>query len=316
MTSHLTSQIVQLLYRNTPSFNLAHVVSEMCKTFSLADGHDHNLTWDCDDIALLDLNSTRLVIGFSDNILGTHAACVTVAVGQSPQPGCAPLTKNMQLSLCRRVTDLINQRYQSDVQQTRSLDQPLTVDLIDAVVDALYQSNKPDDQPLKLTHDLDTPDASAQISVAGPNDMDRLMGRLTSELMTRPPNLIARAIASASPMTRQNSSSPAYPLDTTKAMKSGSSLFWSRTKSMELASGNYKNQNTLQLERRAFSNELKAVRAALYTAEVSQNSGTRLISEKAKLAYLTLAALSHGLTDAVLSRRDTTHRLTGSRIEH
>ena len=317
MHSVLTSQVTQLFYCAVPNLNFAHVVGELYETLAHIGGPARVLTWDCDDIALLDFDAARVVIGLSENMPGPHAACVTVAIGQSPLDSPSQLAEPDQIALGQHAIDLINQHCPCDVQRTCAIDQPLTADLVDALVDTLYQpSDTLAHQSQPTMQGGEIPDVAPQESAEEPGDMERLIRRLSSELVTRTPSIISRAIASAAPKSRKlaepwhpktiSSESPATDVDLThapKAIKSRAGFLWGKAKAGQAAARKDEALGTGVASRRASSAELRAVRAALYADDFAQNRGTKRISEKTKLAYQTLTGLSHSFVSAVSNRR-------------
>ena len=315
--SVLTGQVTQLLYCAAPNLNFAHIVGELYEILLLNCPVTHVLTWDCDDIALLDFDAARVVIGFSENMPGPHAACVTVAVGQSPLADSTLLVNADQIALGQQITDVINQHYLCDAQRTCATDQPLTADLVDAVVETLYQPQNPmSDQGKPLVRTGGSQEVAPEKINDEPGEMERLMRRLSTELVTRTPSIITRAIASAVPKTRKvadpghrqiaSAESGETAVDLTqvsKAAKSSASFLWGKAKAGQAAARKAEALGTAVATRPASSAELRAVRAALYADDFAQSRGVTRISAKTKLAYHALTDLSHGFVKAVSNRR-------------
>ena len=325
MHSVLPSQVTQILYLGVPNFNFAHVVRDVCDAVTPVDGPAPRLTWDCDDIALLDFHAARVVIGFSENIPGPHATCVTVAIGESPQAGSALLDKAAQFKLCQHITDLINHRSQSDAQHSHAIDQPVTPDLIDQLADGLFiplTAVSGDPQVGTITDRL--PDPSSQTQSPEHGDIDRLMRRLSSELVARAPSIISRAIASASPNTRklaasaltESATSRADMLGTQKAAKSKAGLFWAKAKPGQSHDSANDAANAGPATHSISSNELAAVRAALYAADAARPAGPKRLVTQTRFALKTLTDLSHSLTSAVTDKRRTEGRAPKDGVKH
>jgi hypothetical protein len=331
MSAILTSEVTQLLYRVAPQLNFAQVVGELHKALHEPNCPNPVLTWDCDDIALLDFNAARVVIGYSENLPGEHVACLTIAVGQSPLRQAATLAKPDQDILCHSITERLQQRFPSDTLQTQTIDQPLTPDLIDRVVDALFQPaiEAPAPEAIITASEPKPEPAAIMPSIAEPSDMDRLMNRLSSELTARTPSIISRAIASASPKARATAAqdragaaseavrgSHENSLAVAAKGKIVGSLFWRKAPQLPTESQAV-TQPTKNQPRRTSSTELKAVREALYADDHARGFGGGLLSgslvaAQTKQALLVLAALPSGLASSVAGlRRSENVRISG-----
>ena len=331
MTAVLTSQVTQLLYRVTPILNFAQIVGDLRHAFVSKAGEAPTLTWDCDDIALLDFGAARIVIGFSEKLPGPNIACLTVAIGQSPLQNDADLTAADQFLLSEAVTERLSQRFPSDAQRSQTLTHPfpLTSDLIDHVVDALFQQDGDKSRP-----EIAAPAAPLSVDIAPtpvggePSDMERLMHRLSSELTARTPSLISRAIASATPRGRKTAAKGrATPFtepvvsdaetrpEIEKTPKARGRLFWSKTSASHQAAHPDPVQSPPQARKAASSSELKAVRDALYAQDMSKGqSGTR-IAAQTRHALQSLTALPLSLAAVLADRRRGT-AMIGNRIKH
>ena len=228
------------------------------------------------------------------------------------QTGSAWSYKAEQFKLCQHVTDLINHRSQSDAQHNHTIDQPLTSDLIDQLAEGLFKSLTAvsGDPQVKTMADR-LPDPSAQTQSPEHDAMDRLMRRLSSELVARAPNIISRAIASAAPETRklaasaltENSTSRADKPDTQMAAKSKARLFWAKAKPNQLQGSANDAENAGPVVRSISSNELAAVRAALCASDAARPAGPMRLVIQTRFAFKTLTDLSHSLTSAVANKR-------------
>lgn len=336
MTIAFTSHISQLLYRAAPACNFAQVIGELRDAFTPENSTAPALTWDCDDIALLDFNTARVVIGFSDNLPGAHAACFTVATGQSPLEYAAQLESADQDLLCQSIISRLERRFPSDARDTQILEQALTADLIDRVVDDLFTK---DDLPLnalpiKIVDPVQPPSDNAEPAmintVTEPGDMDRLLQRLSTELTARTPSLISRAIASVSPRPRgaapvdQSSAQPTAAKDegTAAALSCGRStaslargLFRIKAKTAAAGGDDFLPQTGGRTPHLTSSTELKAVRDALYATDASSASVGRIVAQS-KHTLQILAALPGGLANAVIDLRRGQTMRNDNKIRH
>jgi hypothetical protein len=165
-----TSTLAQLLFTASPAMNFAHVVGELDQVLSRYPAERRALSWDCDDVAIFDLDGSRIVLGYSNHLRGPHVACLTVSVGHGPrQAAPAPLAER-RAALCRKITDRLTSRYPVDSIAWHETESPVTPDLIDSMIEKL-----PGTEPRHLP-------------VRPAEDIDRLMARMTVELETRQTN--------------------------------------------------------------------------------------------------------------------------------
>lgn len=132
-----TSTIAQLLFVKPPRLNFAHMVGELDCALARCPTQSHRLTWDCEDIALFDLDDARIVLGYAERPGHGHGACLTASVGPRPgSDGRSPLLKRSE-AMCRLIVDRIQSRFQADAILWHQSDQPLTSELLDAMTEEL-----------------------------------------------------------------------------------------------------------------------------------------------------------------------------------
>ena len=318
MSVSLTSHVSQLLYRASPACNFAQVIGELRDAYTYGYSAAPVLTWDCDDIALLDFNAARVVIGFSDNLPGAYAACFTVATGQSPVEYAARLESADQDQLCQAITSRLEGHFPCDAQASQIIDQALTADLIDRVVDAMFATDA-------SAADVPSPAQSLPVqtkpaltnTVTDPGDMDRLLQRLSTELTARTPSLISRAIASVSARPRDAGSvdqsfSPAAMITTEGTAPAGPrvggtasfgrGLFRVTSKGPAADGAGAPQQAAVRAPRRTSPTEMQAVRDALYAADTNSAPIGRIIAQSRHTLQI-LAALPGGIANAVVDLR-------------
>ena len=336
MAAVLTSQVTQLLYRVTPILNFAQIVGDLQHAFVSKAGVSPTLTWDCDDIALLDFGAARIVIGFSEKLPAPNVACLTVAIGQSPLQNDADLTAADQFLLSEAVTERLLQRFPSDAQRSQTLTHPLplTSDLIDHVVDALFQQDSDKSNP-EIAAPA-TPVSAALVSAViaptsaqnEPGDIERLMHRLSSELTARTPGLISRAIASATPQGRKAAAKAPATSVTEPGVSDAEAnpkiekmprvkgrLFWSKNSASPQVAPQNPIQSPSQVRKAASSSELKAVREALYAQDMSDVQSGGRIAAQTRHAVQAITALPLSLASVLADRRRGA-AMIGNRIKH
>lgn len=331
MSASPTSFVSQLLYRVPPVCNFAQVIGELRDACTHESSAAPVLTWDCDDIALLDFNTARVVIGFSDNLPGVHAACFTVATGQSAVDGAARLETADQDLLCQSIVSRLERRFPSDAKNAQIIEHALTADLIDRVVDDLFAKGNTDFEPTHPAQSLPALSEPALTNtVTEPGDMDRLLQRLSTELTARTPSLISRAIASVSvrprsadlvdqghakpPMGTSEGAVPTGPRVGGTATV-GRGLFRLKSKLTAAQDADSPRQMGGHAARRASSSELKAVRDALYATDTSSAPMGRIVAQSRQTLQI-LTALPGGIASAVSDLRRGDTMRAGNKIRH
>lgn len=172
MSDNATSTIAQLLFVKQPELNFAHVVSELDSALARYPADRRALSWDCDDVAVFDLDGSRIVLGYADDLQGAHRACLSVSVGRGPTARVNDPLARRRGTLCRMITERISSRYPIDAILWHEIDRPVTPEMIDQMTDDL--------PPVEASP---VPGAPATGSTAV--DIDRLMARMSVELETR-----------------------------------------------------------------------------------------------------------------------------------
>lgn len=164
--SDSSSTLAQMLFKGKPELNFAHVVGELDTALARYPASRRSLGWDCDDLAIFDLDGARIVLAYCDDLDGPHSACLTVAVGHGPlNNGASSLAKH-RAAFCRKITDRLALRHRPDTVLWQEVDAPVTADLINSLVDHLPE------------HDLHAP-------VEEETAVDRLLARMSVELNSR-----------------------------------------------------------------------------------------------------------------------------------
>lgn len=160
MNSAPQSTIAQLLFASVPSKPFPALVRDLDAALARIGG-DRRVTWDHDDMVFLDMDGTRVGLGFVDDLDNGHAACLTISVG--PQPGTGEgIDPARHASLCERIAGRVAENLEASQVIWHHVSEPVTVDLVDALIDALPAAERTAGAaPEPVTEDL----------------VDRLLGR-------------------------------------------------------------------------------------------------------------------------------------------
>ena len=262
-----TSRVTQLLYESVPNLDFGRLITSLSQSFVANNGIRPVLTWDCDDIVVLDIAEVRVVIGFCDQLSGLHPVCVTVAVEETTQAAVHGIAET---TLGLFIIDYLKIHYPTEQLRSYRVDHAATPDLIDHLIDVLngQDATAPSKSGDDRLHGL-----GPQVPEAV--DMDRLLHKFSSELTSRAPNLITRAIASATKSGRD---------DGEPAPKAKSGLFWRKGKPVSPMAALAQGRRTSATP--AHSGELKAVRDALYSADASSGGRSFTTTKRALMALI------------------------------
>lgn len=131
------SVIAQLLYSARPTIRFAAVVDDLNRVLLRCEAQRRVLHWDCDDIAMIDIDGARLLLGYGDCPSPDHATCLTVSVG--PAPGDPPRSPILQRtgSFCRTIVDSIETGWPADLVLWQRIDGAMTPERRDDLLERL-----------------------------------------------------------------------------------------------------------------------------------------------------------------------------------
>ena len=152
MSSKTPSTIAQLLFSSVPTKPFAALVRDLDAALARIGG-ERETTWDHDDIVFMDMDGTRVGMSFADDLDNGHAACLTISVGPAPT-ATGPFDPDRHASLCDRIASRAAQSLGADQVIQHRVTEPVTVDLIDALIDALPPAERKPVPPEPVTEDL------------------------------------------------------------------------------------------------------------------------------------------------------------------
>lgn len=137
MEKQAYGSVVAMEFRTRPSINFADIVEEFDIAFQMVDSRKRSLTWDCDDIAIIDRDSLRVALGWLPGKGPGAAWHLVVAVGMAPHAR----NEKMDLGSIRFLADRIVERTKDYLPFSAVMHgdahQPISADLIDTVFDLL-----------------------------------------------------------------------------------------------------------------------------------------------------------------------------------
>ena len=136
MTTSHSGTIAQLLYAQKHQLNFAQIVGDLHALLMLFAGPHLIFEWDCDDIALFDLSSTRIALGWDTNPGKGYSACLTVSVGSATEPTSPPFNNGHE-EMCSRLVERLHKEFPALTILWHQTNEHLTADLIDRLVEEL-----------------------------------------------------------------------------------------------------------------------------------------------------------------------------------
>lgn len=136
MSHPLNSTIAQMVYLNPQTLNFARIVKELEAVLSRLNGNNVLITWDCDDLVMFDLVTTRIALAWNDRPGKGFGGCLTVSVGPTPADAANAGDPGHDV-LCSRLAERIQNRFPPDAILWHQAPGVVRAELIDALADAL-----------------------------------------------------------------------------------------------------------------------------------------------------------------------------------
>lgn len=138
----LSNTVAQLLFTAPPALNFARLVNDLGAAFRNCPAEGRTLAWDHDDLAILDVQGSRIILGWVTDLAGAHRACLSVGVGHGPGPG-APGLAARQATVARMIVERVSGRYLPDAVLWHETNDRLDADLIDRLTEAQEPAPQP-----------------------------------------------------------------------------------------------------------------------------------------------------------------------------
>jgi len=137
MQSTPKSSIAQLLFTRHPLPNFAAIVNELDTALERCPAERRGLTWDCEDVVMLQLDDTRVVLSNSEAPGNGFLSCLSIAVGPNAIDAPESALTRRHEGLCRMIADGVQQRYPVEAILWHQAESPVTPDTLDDLLDAL-----------------------------------------------------------------------------------------------------------------------------------------------------------------------------------
>jgi hypothetical protein len=172
MQNATTSTIAQLFFVRPPVLNFARLVADLNDGLRDCPVSDRRLTWDHDDIAIFDLEDSRITVSYVEDLDGPHAACLSLSVGFAEDADPHSPIGRRQSAIARVMVDRITTRFPPDDVQWIETEAVVTSDIIDGLIELVHGKPAPQEDAVRPL-----PDRIA------PADYDRILDELEGRLL-------------------------------------------------------------------------------------------------------------------------------------
>lgn len=137
MSDSQKSSIAQLLYKRHPQFNFAKLVGELDTQLDRCPSTHRSMVWDCEDVAIFEIDDTRIIFGHTEANNAGYQTCLTIAVGPKCDGAEPSAVSRRQDGLCQLIAERMQERYPTDGIMWHETMGPITSEMIDNLNDSL-----------------------------------------------------------------------------------------------------------------------------------------------------------------------------------
>lgn len=140
MDTQSFGSVVAMEFRRRPSIAFADIVEEFDIAFQVVDSRTRALTWDCDDIALIDRDGVRVALGWLPGGEQGQPWHLVVAVGAAPGAGKDKIDPASFRFIADRIVERSRDYLPVNAVLHGEASQPVGAELVDTVFDLLRMS--------------------------------------------------------------------------------------------------------------------------------------------------------------------------------
>lgn len=131
------STIAQFVFDRDPALNLGLLVKELDAALERSGAGRRNITWDCDDVAILDLDAVRFTLSYTGEAAIGLPASLMISVGPGPNRQHDPADRGRYEGLCHLIAERLRARFAPRETLWHQVAGPVTTDLVDDLFDRL-----------------------------------------------------------------------------------------------------------------------------------------------------------------------------------
>lgn len=144
--------IAQFLFDHDPALDLPQLVNELDMALQKSGSGTRRITWDCDDLALIDVDEARFALSYADSGPDMSRRSLMISVG--PTPGAdGSFDGERHSALCHSIAERLRERFAPEQTLWHNVKGPVTADLIDDLFDRLPEFEATPKRPIDLRSD-------------------------------------------------------------------------------------------------------------------------------------------------------------------
>lgn len=141
--------IAQFVFDHDPALDLPRLVGELDTALQKSGAGQRRITWDCDDLAFIDVDDARFALGYADATGKDDRRSLMVSVGPPPD-GSADFDGDRHAALCQSIAARLRDRFAPEHTVWHNVKGPVTTDLIDDLFDRLPEFDATPKRPNDL----------------------------------------------------------------------------------------------------------------------------------------------------------------------
>lgn len=131
------STIAQFVFDRDPALNLGLLVKELDGALERSGAGRRVVTWDCDDVAFLDLDAVRFTLSYTGEHVAGLPASLMISVGPGPNRRHDPADRRRYEDLCHLLANRLRARFAPRETLWHQVAGPVTAELVDDLFDRL-----------------------------------------------------------------------------------------------------------------------------------------------------------------------------------
>lgn len=152
MTSNSYGSVVAMEFKARPSLSFGDIVEEFDVAFQMVDSRTRSLTWESEDVAIIDRDYVRVAMGWLPSDKRGQPWHLIIAVGCSPTEDLDKIEMSSYDFLADRILDRTNEFLPSTAVLRGEASQPIAPALVETLFDLLRTDTT------ELPGDTDTPE--------------------------------------------------------------------------------------------------------------------------------------------------------------
>lgn len=143
--------IAQFVFDHDPALDLPVLVNELDQALQKSGAGQRRITWDCDDLALIDVDDARFALSYADAETGAGAPQRSLMISVGPTPGIdGDFDSERHSDLCHGIAERLRLRFAPEHTVWHNVKGPVTPDLIDDLFDRLPEFDATPKRPSDL----------------------------------------------------------------------------------------------------------------------------------------------------------------------